>query len=162
MVTWIAGVVIGQSVQDRMAALGWMVGNWKGSGWQDSAGKRTLITCREIVEFKAGGAVIAITDYQATKGPADASFGPEREAYFQITFESGKHVMRGYTARGLFATFEPKVSERTMEWEYPQVPVRMHLTVDENGKWVERAFNGKGDAEKQEFELVLEKVKAQG
>lgn len=157
MVMVLAAVIAGQSAQEQLSQLAWMVGSWKGTGWQESGGKRTEITCREIVEFKAGGSVIAITDYQATKAPGESKFGPEREAYFQITFEAGKFVMRGYTTRGLFATFEPKPGPKSLEWSYAQVPIRMHLSVDDAGTWIEKGYRKTGETEAQEFELVLKK-----
>ncbi len=156
--TLAVALAVGQSqtpAREKMAPLHWMAGTWEGTGFQMSGERKVEIRCKETVELKSGGAVIAITDVQSVKAPGQADFGPQREAFFTLTVPD-KFLLTAMLPNGQSLVSEVSVAEGKMSWSYPNSPVKMSLGQDSEGNWLEQGHTGSTLM----FELRLKKVKA--
>lgn len=130
-------------VPAEMEALGWLVGEWEGSGWIEEGGRRGEFRGTERVERRMGGRVLVVEgSFTANMGP-ELGEVPVHQALGVISWDAraGHHVFRTYTARGgQGEAHEAEVADGRVVWGYddPRMGrVRYTLTRTAEGAWRE-------------------------
>lgn len=152
MVTLVAFIALAplQSAQtnptvEAMKKIEWMVGDWVGTGWQESGGKRTEYKAHEIIEKKAGGAVIVDTlkhwigDEAKPEKVVFEGFGVFRYDENAKTYEFVDHFATGGVQKNTFQLVDGKLVS-TLE-----AGITLEVSV-KDGVWTEvatREVNGK-------------------
>jgi len=127
----------------EMKRLDFMIGHWVGeASFQTGPDRRQLFAMDEVVATKLGGALLAVEGLGTTK-PTDGSAPRVIHNAFGVIFydaAANRFTMRAHKSNGLFVDVEPKVGERSVEWNFAaprlgQVRYKMQLT--ERGEWHE-------------------------
>lgn len=132
-----------------------LVGHWAGPAWfRQPDGTRHDVHQTERVELAAGGTVITIRGLGIEK----MSDGTERTIHdaFAVVFRDrdGRPAMRAFTSQGQWidATLELEPGKLTWRMQpVPEVSVRYVISVDAEGRWIERGYQKYGDRPEQEF-----------
>ena len=130
------------AVRERMQPLGWLVGEWEGSGWisQGREGGRTRFTQKEWVRWGAGGGVLVI-DGLGTGAEGEVTGAVVHQAFATVLWnaDSAAYRMRSYRAGGAEGTDAPEVSEGRLVWgiRVPGGRIRFTITRTAAGEWHE-------------------------
>jgi hypothetical protein len=156
---------------DEMSAVGWLEGEWAGSGWMEMApGVRSEFRGTERVERRVSGWVLVIEGrYTAWMGP-EAGDVPVHEALAVISYDaaSGRYLFRPWTARGGNGEAHPAtVEEDRMVWGYADPwmgRVRYTITRTADGAWFEEGHRSADDGASWQkfFEMTLTRVPEEG
>jgi hypothetical protein len=94
----------GAAVSAAMEPLAWLVGEWTGEGWNESASGRSTVLVTERVESRLEGRVLIVEGIghakEATESPGEvvhhalgvASYDPGRGHYVLLAFRDGRVV----------------------------------------------------------------------
>jgi hypothetical protein len=94
----------GAAVTAAMEPLSWLVGEWEGEGWSESAGGRSIALVTERVESRLDGRVLFVEGIghvkEATGSPGEVvhhavgvlSYDPARAGYLFLAFRDGRVV----------------------------------------------------------------------
>lgn len=144
-------------LSERMAPFGWLIGNWRGSGWTLLPdGSRHRFESREIVVPKLSGNAILVEGRHTQPG------APERvvhDAIAMITWDSRTKAyrFRSALANGMGGDFEitPTADGFTWRIDTPGGPIAYTVT-HRNGVWTERGSRpGPGGTSVDFFEMSL-------
>ena len=144
-------------LSERMAPFGWLIGNWRGSGWTLLPdGSRHRFESREIVVPKLSGNAILVEGRHYQPG------APERlvhDAIAMITWDSRTKAyrFRSALANGMGGDFEIKPTADGFTWriDTPGGPIAYTVT-HRNGVWTERGSRpGPGGTSVDFFEMSL-------
>lgn len=142
-----------------IARLGWMVGNWEGSGWIDTPSGRRSFRQTETVESRLSGDVIVVEGRGYAGTPEALMFNALAVISYDDT--AGKYAFRSWT-QGHFTNAEANVlNGPALRWSmtFPDASIRYTITQPEPGKWNEvgeRTTDG-GATWTQFFEMNLTK-----
>jgi hypothetical protein len=132
-----------------------LVGTWEGPAWfRQPDGTRHEVHQTERVEPGAGGTVLAIRGLGVEK----MSDGSERTIHdaFAVVFRDrdGRPMMRAFTSQGQWIDATLELEPGQLTWRMnpaPNVSVRYVISVDADGRWIERGYQKYGDRPEQEF-----------
>lgn len=132
-----------------------LVGNWEGTAWfQQPDGTRHEVTQTERVEAMAGGTVITVRGTGTERSP-DGTLRTVHDAFAVVYRDrDGTPAMRAFIANGQWTDAELTVAPDGFTWTLspvPNVTVRYVMSVDAEGRWVERGYQRYGDRPEQEF-----------
>jgi hypothetical protein len=139
-----------------MAKLSFLLGDWQGNGYIDTARGRVEFHQTEKISMRQQGALLSIEGRgSAPSAPADAK--PQFEADALLSFDDAGREYRFYAfAQGRSGTFKAELAgPTTLRW-YPG-PVRYTISI-ESGQWHEigERPDAKGDFVKF-FEMTLQR-----
>lgn len=155
------------ATEHPMAALGFLVGEWRGTGWiRMGPGEPHRFNQRETVETRLDGGVILIEG---------VGHDPENEdtivhhAFAVLSYSAAeeRYVMRAYRGLGdgqtLMVDAEAEVIDGALVWgyEHPQAGLmRYTIREDEEGRWHETGAMSRDGGETwfPFFEMTLERV----
>lgn len=132
-----------------------LVGTWEGSAWfRQPDGTRHDVHQTERVEYAAGTTVLTIHGLGIEPLP-DGSRRTVHDA-FAVVYRNreGGPAIRAFTAEGRWidATLELAPGEVTWRMQPgPSISVRYVITLDAEGRWIERGYQKYGDRPEQEF-----------
>lgn len=138
----VAEATLPPAVRERMQPLGWLVGEWQGSGWiaQGREGVRTRFTQKEWVRWAAGGGVLVI-DGLGTGAEGEAAGAVVHQAFATLLWDadSAAYRMRSYRAGGAEGSDVPVVSDGRFVWgiKVPGGRIRFTITRTAAGEWHE-------------------------
>lgn len=145
------------ALSERMAPFGWLIGNWRGSGWTLLPdGSRHRFESTETVVPKLSGNAILVEGRHYAPGQ------PERlvhDAIALITWDSraNGYRFRSALANGMGGDFDIKPTANGFTWriDTPGGPI-VYAVTHENGVWTERGTRtGPGGASIDFFEMTL-------
>lgn len=149
----------------EMDRLGWLVGEWEGSGWSEYApGQRAEFRGTERVERRMGGRLVVVEGRFTAQVGASAGEVPVHEALglFQYDPGSDRFRFRTYTAFGadVGGLHDAEVSEGRVVWGYedPRLgTVRYTITRTDADEWYEvgDASRDSGETWRRFFEMRL-------
>lgn len=151
----------GKAQIEKLKALDFLVGDWKGTGWYQAGPRRMDIKCSEKVALKASGAVLAVEGFHTMD--AGGREIPIHDAYAMIYWSPDLKAYRfkAHLANGLQNEFELKPNGKGYTWEneMPQLgKVRYTMTLTAAGEWKEIGEHIVDGKWTQYFEMVLKKV----
>lgn len=108
-------------VPDAMEELGFLAGDWEGSGWIEWApGQRAEFEGTETVEPRMDGRILVVEgDFSASMGPGGEQM-PVHQAFGVLYHDpaAGEVRFRTWLARGPGSVHEVEVGEGRLEWGY--------------------------------------------
>lgn len=140
--------------QEKMEALSFLVGNWKGSGWMIIPDQqRHTFEQSEKVEMRLSGTHLMIEG----KGISNGKVIHNALAIISPKEEGGQFSFTSFLQSGSNGTFKAELKERVLYW-YPTEQVRYAIQINESGQWHEIGEYNMGTDWFQFFEMTLEKV----
>jgi hypothetical protein len=152
--------------RDAMKKLDFLVGEWTGEGWMESApGQRRTFRGTEVVQSKLEGLLLTIEGVHRSRASGKDSEGVVHSAFAVVSYDeqAKRYRFRAYTARGNHEDTEAEVADGQLVWgmTVPQFgKVRYTITRDDKGRWFEVGEVAEdGKAWRKFFEMTLEPVK---
>lgn len=151
----------------EMEALGWLEGEWKGTGWMEyGPGRRAEFEGTESVAYRMGGRVLVVEgSFTAWMGP-EAGDVPVHRALGVISWDrSDRYLFHTWTAAGASGNAHPmEVSDGQMVWTYDDPGrgrARYTITYTDAGAWHEvgDASDDGGESWHRFFEMTLEQTR---
>lgn len=140
--------------QRKMAALSFLEGKWKGSGWMmDENRVRQKFEQEEIIEMKLSGTILQIEGI----GSADGQVVHHALALIQPVEEDGKYEFTSFLQSGMKGTYPAQLEGGKLIWK-PTDQVRYVIQINEQGQWHEIGEYNAGNAWYKFFEMTLDKV----
>lgn len=128
-----------QSLNERIAPLGWLVGEWHGLGWMTMPdGRRETFTSREVVTRRLSGSALLV------EGRHTASDDPARVVHDALGIISWDARANGFLFRTALASgqggdFPMEVQANGFAWRIDTPGGRIdYVARNEGGAWVER------------------------
>jgi len=145
------------ALHERMAPFGWLIGEWRGSGWTlTPEGKRHSFESHELVTPKLSGNAILIEGKHHEPGQ------PERivhDALAMITWDSRANAyrFRSALAKGMGGDFSIEPTANGFTWSIPSPGGTITYSVTHaNGVWTERGRRKAADGRETDFfEMTL-------
>jgi hypothetical protein len=162
----IASVLAAQAPKSNQRAemqkLGWLIGQWKGSGWiQMGPQGRKEFTQTEKIEGKLDGLVLVIEGRGTSK--EDGSVVHNALAFVSYDDRAKTFRWRAFTNDGRQTDTVAQVRTDSLEWglDIPQRGrMRYTLTLNENGEWFEVGeMTQDGQSWHKFFEMTLRRDK---
>lgn len=132
----------GSAQKEKMKALDFLAGQWRGEGWAViGPGQRRTFTIEETVQPKLGGLVLLVEGLGRTKdGPQAGAVSHNALATVAYDERAGQFRFRAYQMEGHYTDSEAKVGDRTLEWGFtdPRVgTIKFTIRVGDAGDWTE-------------------------
>lgn len=148
--------------RDEMKKLDYMVGQWKGSGWMEQAGKRATFSGTETVQSKLNGLALLVEGkFNSEVGGKEVTVH-ETLAVLSYDERAKTYRFRTYLANGITGDQEAKLIEGGWQWgfQFPGGAVRYTIKVNEKDEWFEVGeFSRDGQTWLKNFEMTLHRVK---
>jgi hypothetical protein len=149
-----------------MAAIdrvGFLEGEWRGSGWIQMGPDRRDFTQTEQVRRLANRSVLFIEGHGVTPGP-DGQPLPVHEALAAIHFDATtqRYGMRAWRGDGVAIDARVSISGDTLTWGFSPmagIDTEYQITRGAAGEWLERGFVMRAGTRTQFFEMRLERVR---
>jgi hypothetical protein len=123
-----------------MRPLGWLVGEWEGTGWMARGRERFTVLQRETVRWGAGGGVLVIDGLGTSTDSATAG-NVVHQAFATIVWDSvaAAHQLHSYRAGGGPGADRPVVEDGRLVWglSVPGGRARFTVTRTAAGEWHE-------------------------
>lgn len=140
--------------QEKMEALAFLVGNWKGSGWMITPDQqRHTFEQSEKVEMQLSGTHLMIEG----KGISNGKVIHNALAVISPKEESGQFAFNSFLQSGTSGSFKAELKGEVLYW-YPTEQVRYVIQINESGQWHEIGEYNMGTEWFQFFEMTLDKV----
>jgi hypothetical protein len=138
--------------KDKMHELAFMVGTWKGEGWQKRGEGKDTFVGTEVARWSAGGTALLIEGHQ------ENSAGAERyNGLVVVTWNAPKDCYRfaQQTSAGTYVEYEAHLKDKALTWNLREdLPVTLTIT---DGSWLESASVISGDTKTEIFQLKMTK-----
>ena len=139
-----------------------MVGQWKGSGWMEQAGKRTDFSGAETIQSKLNGLALLVEGkFNTQVGGKDVTVH-ETLAVLSSDERSKTFRFRTYLASGITGDQEAKLIDGGWQWgfQFPGGTIRYTIKVNEKDQWFEIGeMSQDGATWRKFFEMTLQRVK---
>ncbi|HKC64776.1 MAG TPA: hypothetical protein VKB86_14130 [Pyrinomonadaceae bacterium] len=147
---------------NEMKKLSYMVGQWKGSGWMEQAGKRTDFSGTEMIQSKLNGLALLVEGkFNTQVGGKDVTVH-ETLAVLSYDERSKTFRFRTYLASGITGDQEAKLIDGGWQWgfQFPGGTIRYTIKVNEKNEWFEVGeMSQDGTTWRKFFEMTLQRVK---
>ena len=152
------------SSHDAMKRLSFLVGEWKGEGWNEYIpGQRGTAGIVEKVAFKANGTVLVVEGLGTAKLPSGKDT-VVHSAFATIGYDAGANVyrMRSYLADGRSVDAEASFVGDAFQWRF-EIPrfgkTRYTVKLNERGEWYEIGETSQdGTTWRRMHEMTLKRV----
>lgn len=146
---------------EKMQALAFLEGTWKGEGWIAGKEGRIPLASTERVRSKLGGHALLVEGIHRSKAASGAEGEVLFEALALVTYdgEAELYQWRSATTEGRGGNFEARVvGTETLQWGQKD-NFRYTINIDEEGRWHEigESTRDGGKTWHQFFEMTLEK-----
>lgn len=143
--------------------IGFLEGEWRGTGWIQMGPERRTFTQTEQVRRLANRAVLVIEGHGVAPGD-DGTPIPVHEALAAIHFDAAaqRYGMRAWRGDGAAIDARVTVSGDTLTWAFSPmagIDTEYHITRGPSGEWMERGYVMRAGTRMQFFEMRLEKVR---
>lgn len=145
-----------------MKTMDFLVGDWKGTGWYEAAGRKVNVKCSEKVSYKAGGTVLAVEGFHTMDAGGREIVIHDAYAMMYWSPDLKAYRFKAHLANGLQNEFELKPNGKGYTWfnQMPQLgKVRFTMTLTPAGEWKEIGEHEVDGKWVQYFEMVLAKTK---
>lgn len=136
----------------KISDLGFMVGNWKGTGWMMGQGGKSEFEQTEVIQFKLDSTAILIEG----KGKANGKVVHNALAILTYNKADNNYSFRSYLQNGQNAEFKAEMIDNKLFW-YPNENVRYIIWLNEKGQWYEKGEYKREDTWNQFFEMTLDR-----
>jgi hypothetical protein len=145
---------------DEMAALRFLVGEWKGKGWVAfRPGKREHFTSSEKVRSKLNGHILVI------EGTHKDSRGKVvHQALGVLSYDAVRKALRfsSYLANGRSGVYQASYAKGTLTWSIKtsRMTMRYRIRLDKRGRWSEIGeMSRDGKSWRKFFEMTLARAR---
>lgn len=151
-----------ETVQDKMKAMDWLTGKWKGDGWMSfGPNQKHTFTQTENIQYKLDNTVLQI------EGQGKNGNRTVHDALALMTYDAqdDNYTFHSYTAEGRHQTdANVTVEDKKMVWQMDSNPdrwIRYTIKLNEKNQWHEigEMSTDKGQNWNKFFEMTLNKVK---
>jgi hypothetical protein len=138
----------------EVSKLGFMVGDWKGSGWmmmQD--GQKHSFIQTENIRFKLDSTALLIEGLGYDNGKII------HNALAVVTFQQNdnRFSFQSYLSNGRQGKFNAELKDDKFYW-YPMENMRYVISLNEKGQWFETGEMKRGEQWFQFFEMTLDRL----
>ena len=147
---------------NEMKKLSYMVGQWKGSGWMEQAGKRTDFSGAETIQSKLNGLALLVEGKFNTQIGGKDTTVHETLAVLSYDEKSKTFRFRTYLANGITGDQEAKLIDGGWQWgfKFPGSTIRYTIKVNEKDEWFEIGeMSQDGTTWRKFFEMTLKRMK---
>ena len=138
--------------KSKIIQLGFLVGDWKGSGWRMGPEGRATFDQTEKIRFKLDSTAILIEG----KGRSNGRVVHNALAILTYNKSDESYSFRSYLQNGQNAEFKGELIGDKFYW-YPTDQVRYIIWINEEGQWYEKGEFRRGDSWSQFLEMTLDK-----
>ena len=151
-----------ETVQNKMKALDWLTGKWKGEGWMSfGPDQKHTFTQTENIQFKLDNTVLLI------EGNGKNSNRTVHDALALMTYDvqDNNYTFHSYTGEGRHQTdANVTVGDKKMIWQMDNNPerlIRYTIQLNEKNQWHEigEMSSDQGKSWNKFFEMTLNKMK---
>jgi hypothetical protein len=160
LVTPVAASAPTTEAPEEIAALRFLVGEWKGKGWiAFRPGKPEHFTSSEKVRSKLNGHILVIEGtHRDSRGKV------VHEALGVLSYDAAKRGLRvsSYLANGRSGVYEARHARGTLTWSLktPGLTMRYKIRVDKRGRWNEVGeMSRDGKSWRRFFEMTLTRTR---
>ncbi|WP_428406993.1 hypothetical protein [Hyphococcus sp.] len=161
------GALPAPQVREAMAKLGWMKGEWDGTGWRVTPQGREDFAAHELVEPQVEGLVLLLhgrgwalhEDGSIGEEAGHLALGVLSYDAFRRTYVFDSYVKEGYQVRG-----NPAVGDNEFRWSHPAGPgveMKYHARLTDDGEWLETGERCEAEACSLFLEMRLKKIGAE-
>lgn len=138
--------------KSKISDLGFMVGNWKGTGWMMGQGGKSEFEQTEKIQFKLDSTAILIEGL----GKDNGKIVHNALAILTYNKTDKNYSFRSYLQNGQNAEFKAELIDNKFYW-YPNEKVRYIIWMNENGQWYEKGEFKREENWNQFFEMTLDR-----
>ena len=146
---------------ERMKALDYLVGEWKGTGWMQQSGPRETFTGGEIIQRKLNGVALLVEGRFTSRPPGTDHDIVSHETLGVISFDpqTSKYSFQAYLANGLRGTYELELLDNGWRWGFyvPAGEIRYTMSLDGPNRWIEVGEIFIQGAWRKFFEMTLDR-----
>ncbi|MBA3768019.1 MAG: hypothetical protein H0W99_13760 [Acidobacteria bacterium] len=147
----------------EMKRLDYMVGQWKGTGWIEQAGRREAFAGTETIQSKLNGLALLVEGKFKAKvaGKDEEVVIHETLAVLSFDEKAKMHRFRTYLVNGITGDHEVRLIEGGWQWgfQFPAGAIRYVVKVDKD-QWFETGeISQDGKTWRKFFEMTLNRVK---
>lgn len=159
----VAAATASEAAPQTLEELEFMTGCWKGEGWIRQRSDVSQFKSTELVEFKAGRTVLAITGQHTDAETGDLA----HDAFATVSraLEGDGYLFKSFLATGQSGEYSAKLADGAFVWELP-IPNRgvvrytIRITGDE---WQETGhYSPDGKQWHETFNMTLKRAKPGG
>jgi hypothetical protein len=136
--------------KSKISDLGFMVGNWKGTGWMMGQGGKSEFKQTEKIQFKLDSTLILIEGM----GKANGIIVHNALAILTYNKKDKNYSFRSYLQNGQNGEFKAELIDNKLFW-YPNENVRYTIWLNDNGQWYEKGEFKREENWNQFFEMTL-------
>ena len=153
----------GSAVDSAMAPLGWLVGEWQGTGTTQSRSGGETASVHEKVEAKLGGRVL-IMEGIGRVPTADGTGRVVHHAFGVLSYdpETREYILRAFRDGGAINPVS-RLADGVFTWEFdiPGGGRTRYVIRNDNGEWLETGeYSLDGSTWRKFFEMRLHRVEA--
>ena len=133
--------------------LGFLIGNWEGSGWMMGQNGKSDFNQTEVIQYKLDSTVILIEG----KGTVQGRIIHNAMALVTYDKKENRFAFRSYLQNGQQGEFKAELIANKFYW-YPNENVRYIIWLNEEGQWDEKGEYKNGGNWTQFFEMTLNRT----
>jgi hypothetical protein len=153
---WVAAqqYQIDREAQSAMSRLGFIVGQWEGSGWiMGMERTKHTFSQTENVQFRLDSTVILVEGL----GKTGEMVTHNALAVISFNKEGSGYHFNSYLSSGVGGTFTGELKEDAFYW-YPNENIRYTIRINDEGQWYEKGEMNRGGEWFQFMEMTLDKT----
>jgi len=148
---------------NRMKALDYMVGEWKGTGWIEQGRPRETFAGTELIQKKLNGLALLVEGKFTGRPPGQDHDVVVHETLAVISYDrrGSKYNFRTYLANGMTGDHDFAVLEKGWQWglQFPGGRMRYTMTLQGADRWVEVGeLSQDGTTWRKFFEMTLQRA----